>query len=103
MKTINDNDAILHNGELRSVLDKECQQLGVPNIPEYVDAIEGYGEKRLLILTVAGTHFLTDKRLSELEPGPKKENVKRFKQFLNRTVGKRGELKMFKTRNEIGE
>ncbi|GHU19906.1 hypothetical protein FACS189472_10370 [Alphaproteobacteria bacterium] len=98
MKTINDNNAILHNGEPRSVLDKECQQLGVPNIPEYVNAIEGYSEKRLLVLTIAGTHFLTDKRLEELKPGPQKEKVKRFKSFLNETTGKRGELKMFKTK-----
>jgi enoyl-CoA hydratase/carnithine racemase len=90
------NVLLLNNGEPRSVLDEECRQFGIPNIPEYVDAIEAYGEKRLLILSAAGTHFLTDKKLAELKDGAQKEKAKRFKRFLNETIGKRGELKMFK-------
>jgi hypothetical protein len=104
MKIINDNlskSEILSNGEPRSVLDEDCQQLGIPNIPEYVDAIEAQDEKRLLVLSSAGTHFLTDKRLAELKDGPLKQQVKRFKRFLNETTGKRGELKMFN--NNAGE
>jgi hypothetical protein len=102
MQIINDNfKEILSNGEPRSVLDEECQTLGIPNIPEYVDAIEAYGEKRILMLSVAGTHFLTDKRLAELKDGERKKKVKRFKRFINETMGKRGELKMFN--NKAGE
>jgi hypothetical protein len=101
MKEINDNSqGILINGEPRCVLDEECRQLGLPNIPEYVNAIEAHGEKRLLVLSVAGTHFLTDKRLAELESGELKEKVKDFKKYINKTMGKRGELKMFKQNQE---
>jgi hypothetical protein len=101
MKEINDNlskSEILINGESRSVLDEECQQLGLPNIPEYVDAVDDFGEKRLLVLTVAGMHFLADKRLKDLPEGSQKIEVKRFKNFLNETIGKRGELKTFNNR-----
>jgi hypothetical protein len=99
MQTINDNlptTAILSNGEPRSVLDKECRELGIPNIPEYVDAIEAYGEKRLVMVTAAGAHFLIDKKLKETSDIP--ENGKRFKRYLEGVTGKRGELKMFKTK-----
>jgi hypothetical protein len=98
MKAINDNNAILNNGEPRSVLDKQCKRLGIPNIPEYIDAIDDGKEKRLVVLSTAGVHFLTDKRLKELELGPEKEAAKHFKKFLNEITGKRGELKMFKTK-----
>jgi hypothetical protein len=97
MQTINDNfKGILKNGELRSVLDEECRKFGIPNIPEYVDAIEAYGEKRLVVLTAAGAHFLIDKKLKETGNIP--ESGKRFKQQLESITGRRGELKMFKTK-----
>jgi hypothetical protein len=97
MQTINDNfKEILKNGEPRCVIDEECREFGIPNIPEYVDAIEACGEKRLLILSTAGMYFLADKKLAELKDGRQKEKTKRFKRFLNETMGKRGELKMFK-------
>jgi hypothetical protein len=97
MQIINDNfKEVLSNGEPRSVLDEECRQVGIPNIPEYVDAIEAYGEKRLLILSAAAMHLLTDRKLDKLEPGTLRENVKRFKRYLESITGKWGELKMFK-------
>jgi enoyl-CoA hydratase/carnithine racemase len=94
MPAINDNFEVLSNGELRNVLNEECRQLGIPNIQEYVDAIEAYGEKRLVVLTAAGAHFLIDKKLKETGNIP--ESGKRFKRYLESITGKRGELKMFK-------
>jgi hypothetical protein len=102
MTSTNDNfKKILSNGEPRSVLDEECRELGIPNIPEYIDAVEDYGQKRCIVISIAATHFLTDKRLAELKPGELNEKGKRFKKYLNETVGKRGELKMFKQNREV--
>jgi hypothetical protein len=102
MQRINDNfskSEILLNGEHRSVIDEYCQQIGIPNMPEYVDAVDDFGEKRLVMLSSAGMHFLADKRLKELpEKSLQKAKVKRFKNFINETVGKRGELKIFDNR-----
>jgi hypothetical protein len=102
MQQINDNLSLLSNGEPRNVLDEECLQLGIPNIPEYVDAIGAYGEKRLVVISAAAAHFLTDKKIKETDPIAS-GNAKQFKQFLEKTTGKRGELKMFKPKNETGE
>jgi hypothetical protein len=97
MQQINDNfEKTLSNGEPRSLLDEECRQLGIPNIPEYVDAIEAYGEKRCVMVTAAGAHFLIDKKLKETGSIP--ESGKRFKRYLESITGKRGELKMFNNR-----
>jgi glutaredoxin-related protein len=102
LQTSNDNfKEILKNGEPRSALDEECQRLGIPNIQEYVDAIEAYGEKRLVVLTDAGAHFLIDKKPKETVNIPK--SGKRFKRYLKSITGKRGELKMFKPKMKIGE
>jgi hypothetical protein len=100
MRQVNDNfKEVLKNGEPRSVIDEYCQQLGIPNIPEYVDAVDDFGEKRLVVLSVAGVHFLTDKRLKELpKKSPQKAKVNRFKNHINTTMGKRGELRIFKTK-----
>jgi hypothetical protein len=101
MQQINDNfEKILSNGEPRSVLDEECQQLGIPNIPTYIDAIGDGEKKRLVVISAAAAHFLTDKRLAEPEDGVQKEQTEYFKRFLNKTVGKRGELIMFKNNRE---
>jgi hypothetical protein len=94
MQIVNDNFEVLSNGEPRNVLGEECRQLGIPNIPEYVDAIEAYGEKRFVVLTAAGAHFLIDKKLKETRNFP--ESGKCFKRYLESITGKRGELKMFK-------
>jgi hypothetical protein len=95
MQQINDNfREVLGNGEPRSVLDEECRQVGIPNIPEYVDAVEAYGEERLVVLTAAGAHFLINKKLKETGDIP--ESGKRFKRYPESITGKRGELKMFK-------
>jgi hypothetical protein len=97
MRQINDNfKRTLSNGEPRSVINEYCRQLGIPNIPEYVDAINDGREKRLIVISAAAAHFLTDKRLKETGS----ENVKQFKNFLNETTGKIGELKMFKPNQE---
>jgi hypothetical protein len=55
--------AILSNGEPRSVLDEKCKQLGIPNIPEYVDAVEAFGEKRLIIISAAAAHFFDRQKI----------------------------------------
>jgi hypothetical protein len=95
MPIINDNSKeVLSNGEPRCVLDEECSELGIPNIPEYVDAIEAYGQKRLVVLTTAGVHFFTDKKIKEAKPAVSK-NAKQFKRYLESITGKKGELKMF--------
>jgi membrane-associated HD superfamily phosphohydrolase len=97
MRQINDNfEKTLSNGEPRSVINEYCRQLGIPNIPEYVDAINNGKEKRLVIISAAAAHFLTDRKLAELKNGFPKEQIKSFKRFLNETTGKRGELKIFK-------
>jgi hypothetical protein len=97
MRQINDNfEKTLSNGEPRSVINEYCRQLGIPNIPEYIDAINDDKEKRLVVISAAAAHFLTDRKLKELpEKSMQKANVKQFKNFLNETTGKRGELKMF--------
>jgi hypothetical protein len=101
MRQINDNfKRTLSNGEPRSVINEYCRQLGIPNIPEYVDAINDGKEKRLVVISAAAAHFLTDRKLAELKNGSPKEQIKSFKRFLNETTGKRGELKMFKPNQE---
>jgi hypothetical protein len=99
MQQINDNSLLLSNGEPRNVLDEECRQLGIPNIPEYIDAVEAYGEKRFVVVSAAAAHFLADRKLAE----PQKEETSRFKKFLNKIAGKRGEPKMFKPKIKAGE
>jgi len=104
MTQINDilhSTAILSNGEPRSAIDEACLQLGIPNMPEYVNAIDDGEDNRLVVLSAAATHFLTDRRLQELKEGALKEQVERFKCFLNKTMGKRGELRIFKPSNEM--
>jgi hypothetical protein len=100
MQRINDNfERTLSNGEPRSVINEYCRQLGIPNIPEYVDAIEAYSEKRCVMVTAAGAHFLIDKKLKETGNIP--ESGKHFKRYLESITGKRGELKMFN--KKVGE
>jgi hypothetical protein len=99
MQQVNDNfKEILKNGEPRSVIDEYCRQLGIPNMPEYVDAIEAYGEKRLAVLTPAGMHFLIDRKLKET--GNLSEDEKHLKRHVESLTGKRGELKMFNKKEE---
>ena len=104
MTQINDNlhsRELLSNGEPRSVIDEVCLKLGIPNIPEYVNAINDGEDNRLIVISAAAAHFLTDRRLQELKEGTLKQRVEGFKRYLNKTIGKRGELRIFKSRNEM--
>jgi hypothetical protein len=103
MQHINDNLLLLSNGEPRNVLDEKCRKLGIPNTPKYIDAIEAYGEKRLIVLSAAAAHFLADRKLAETQNKPQKEKTSCFKKFLSAITGKRGELKIFKPKMKAGE
>jgi hypothetical protein len=48
----------LRNGEPRKVLDEDCRRLGIPNTPEYIDAIEAFGEERIIILSNAAAQLI---------------------------------------------